>query len=99
MTYLQACKPVNSGDANILLAGKTAVRLCSGMDNETPIRPTDLAEKLGISVPYASQLLSGARVPSLTLAIEYFEKSGVRLGPLVSKSDEQIETLRQALAA
>jgi transcriptional regulator with XRE-family HTH domain len=72
----------------------------TGMETETPpIRPTDLAEKLGISVPYASQLLSGARPPSLPLALDYFAKSGVKLGPLVSKTDEQIEILRQALAA
>ena len=66
---------------------------------ETAIRPTDLAEKLGISIPYASQLLSGARVPSLALALEMYAKSGQKFGPLKDKSEEQIETLRQALAA
>jgi transcriptional regulator with XRE-family HTH domain len=61
------------------------------------IRPTDLAEKLQISTPYASQLLSGARVPKLELALDMFKRSGVKLGPLKGKSDEEIETLRKAL--
>jgi transcriptional regulator with XRE-family HTH domain len=69
--------------------------------NDTPerIRPTDLAEKLEVSVAYASQLLSGARVPSLALAIDMFDRAGVKFGPIKGKTDDQIELLRQALAA
>lgn len=63
------------------------------------VRPTDLAQKLDISIPYASQLLTGARVPSLQLAVDMFDRSGVRIGPLKGKTDEQISTLREALAA
>jgi transcriptional regulator with XRE-family HTH domain len=72
------------------------------MSNEAQpesVRPTDLAEKLGVSVPYASQLLSGARVPKLELALDMYDRSGVKLGPLKDKTDEQIATLRSALAA
>jgi transcriptional regulator with XRE-family HTH domain len=72
------------------------------MENENddkPIRPTDLAGKLDISVAYASQLLSGARVPSLALSIDIFDRAGIKLGPIKEKSDEQIATLREALAA
>lgn len=62
------------------------------------MRPTDLAGKLGVSVAYASQLLSGARKPSLELAIRLFDKAGVQLGPLVGATDEEIETLRKLAA-
>lgn len=71
------------------------------MDTDQPekMRPTDLAEKLNVSVAYASQLLSGARVPSLALSIDIFDRAGIRLGPIAEKSDDQIATLREALAA
>jgi transcriptional regulator with XRE-family HTH domain len=65
------------------------------MDNNKQIRPTDLAETLGISVAYASQLLTGARVPSLLLALQIFDKSGVKLGKLEDASDEDIEVIRK----
>lgn len=67
--------------------------------SEPKMRPTDLAEKLDCSLAYASQLLSGARVPSLELAISIFDKSGVKLGKIADKSDEEIAVLREALAA
>ncbi len=67
-------------------------------ENGTPIRPTDLAEKLEISVAYASQLLTGARKPSLALALQFFDKGGVRLGPLAEASEEDIATLRKLAA-
>lgn len=71
------------------------------MDNDQPekMRPTDLAEKLEISVAYASQLLSGARVPSLELSISIYDRAGIKLGPIAEKTDEQIATLKEALAA
>jgi transcriptional regulator with XRE-family HTH domain len=68
------------------------------MQDKPEMRPTDLAGKLGVSVAYASQLLSGARVPSLELALRLFDRANVRLGPLVGASDEEIETLRRLAA-
>ncbi len=70
------------------------------MQNEKPDapRPTDLAETLGISVAYASQLLSGVRIPSIPLAIRFFDKSGVKLGPLADADIDQIATLRKFAA-
>jgi transcriptional regulator with XRE-family HTH domain len=62
------------------------------------IRPTDLAAKLGVSVAYASQLLSGVRKPSLELALRYFDDAGVKLGPLVGATDQEIATLRKLAA-
>jgi transcriptional regulator with XRE-family HTH domain len=67
-------------------------------DEPDPIRPTDLAAKLEVSVAYASQLLSGARIPSLELALRFFDKGGVKLGPLVGATDEEIATLRRLAA-
>lgn len=68
------------------------------MEKENSLRPTDLAKRLGVSVPYASQLLSGARKPSIELALRFFDRSGVRLGPLVDATDEQIAALRDLAA-
>ena len=62
------------------------------------MRPTDLAAKLNVSVAYASQLLSGTRKPSLELALKFFDASGMRLGPLVGATDEEIATLRKLAA-
>lgn len=62
------------------------------------IRPTDLAAKLGVSVAYASQLLSGTRKPSLELALKYYDIAGIALGPLVGATDAEIATLRRLAA-
>lgn len=67
-------------------------------DEQSPTRPTDLAAKLNVSVAYASQLLSGARKPSLELALRFFDSAGVKLGPLVGATDEEIATLRRLAA-
>lgn len=67
-------------------------------DEPVSIRPTDLAGKLDVSVAYASQLLSGARKPSLELALRFFDLAGVKLGPLVGATDEEIATLRRLAA-
>jgi transcriptional regulator with XRE-family HTH domain len=67
-------------------------------DEPDAIRPTDLAAKLNVSVAYASQLLSGTRIPSLELALRMLDISGVRLGPLVGATDEEIATLRKLAA-
>lgn len=67
-------------------------------DKPETIRPTDLAGKLNVSVAYASQLLSGARKPSLELALRFFDLAEVKLGPLVDATDEEISTLRRLAA-
>jgi len=62
-----------------------------------PENPTALATATGISLPYASQLLSDkpdrARVPSRSLAIHIFRTTGWRTRPLEGLTDEQIATL------
>lgn len=66
------------------------------MQTEAPkVRPTDLAIQLECSVPYASQLLSGERIPSISTALKHFDKSGHKFGPLKNASDDEIETLRK----
>ena len=83
------------------MRAKPAFDYAKRMATETPssVRPRDLAAQLGISEPYASQLLTGARVPSLSRAIELYDLCGLKFGPIKDKSDEQITTLREALAA
>lgn len=57
--------------------------------------PTTFAAAAGISVPYASQLLSGARQPSRTLAISIYRKTGRKMGPIANVSDEDIAVLER----
>jgi len=62
---------------------------------EKPITPTRLAAEIGISVPYASQILSGARTPSPGIALRAFRLCGVRVGSLVSATDDEIAVLHK----
>lgn len=62
---------------------------------DKPLRPTDLAEQLDCSVAYASQLLTGARVPGTGTALKIFDKTGHRFGPLKTATDEEIALLRK----
>jgi len=55
--------------------------------------PTEMAKATGISVPYASQILSGQRVPSRRLAIAIFQTTGHKFGPVSALSDDDIATL------
>jgi transcriptional regulator with XRE-family HTH domain len=67
-------------------------------DQTQSMRPTDLAAKLNVSVAYASQLLGKKRIPSLELAVRIFDAAGIKLGPLVGATDEEIDTLRRLAA-
>ena len=62
----------------------------------------ELAESAGISEPYACQLLSDdpeqKREPSLKMAIQIYDKTGLQFGILKTLTPEQIEPLRKAAA-
>ncbi len=64
---------------------------------DKPASPTELATAAGISVPYASQLLSAdpakRRDPSRPLAIHILRRTGWRHPMLAGLTDEQIATL------
>lgn len=57
------------------------------------LTPTALAATLKISVPYASQLLTGAREMPRALAVKLYRATGQKLGPIAGATDDQIETL------
>lgn len=61
--------------------------------------PTEFAAAVGISVPYASQILNGQRDPSRALAITIFRRTGQKLGPIAGASDDDIEMLARFEAA
>jgi hypothetical protein len=61
--------------------------------------PTELSKAAGISVPYASQLLSGARGASLRVALNIFDKTGLQFGVLKGLPKETIDQLRPKIAA
>ena len=62
----------------------------------------DLAEKAGISLSYATQLLSEdpeqRREPSLGMALKIYERTGEQFGILKGMNPEHIEALRKAAA-
>lgn len=64
-----------------------------------PMPPSDLATAAGISVPYASQLLSSnpaqRRTPSRPLAIHIFRKTGWRHPSIAELTDDQLAMLEQ----
>lgn len=57
------------------------------------LTPTSVAAALDISVPYASQLLSGDRDMPRGIAIKLFRATGAKLGPIANATDDEIETL------
>ncbi len=57
--------------------------------------PTTLSNATGISVPYASQLLSGARTASHGLAVKIFRTTGLKLAPIDGLSEEEIAVLEK----
>ena len=59
------------------------------------IRPTDLAKDLGISVPYASQLIAGTRPRTVETALRIQEKTGHKFGPIANATDEEVRLLRK----
>jgi hypothetical protein len=63
------------------------------------LTPTALSIKAGISVPYASQILSDkpkqARTPSRSLAIHIFRKTGWRHDSIAALSDAEIDVLER----
>ncbi len=63
--------------------------------HQPTLTPTAMANRVGISVPYASQLLSGRRVPSRALAVRIWRGTGQKLGPLTHIEDADIEALER----
>lgn len=59
------------------------------------IRPTALAASAAISIPYASQLLSGEREPSRTVALRVYDAVGLQLGFLANLSASEIAMIRK----
>lgn len=59
------------------------------------IKPTELAGLLDISQPYATQLIRQDRPWTRRLAIALYRKRGVRVGPLVGATDEEIDVLER----
>lgn len=56
--------------------------------------PTELADAAGISVPYASQVLSGERGASLNMAFKIYDATGLQFGILKGLPKETVEQLR-----
>lgn len=68
-----------------------------------PLTPSLLSKTLGISMPYASQILSDNskinRPPKLPMAIRIYRATGHRLGPIADSTEEEITGLESHLTA
>jgi hypothetical protein len=60
------------------------------------ISPTKLSQDAGISLSFASMLLSRKRQPS---ALTIYDKTGLKLGLLEGQPEEVIDSLRPKAAA
>jgi hypothetical protein len=58
-------------------------------------KPSELAKEAGISVPFASQVISGIKPLPRSLAIRIFRWRGVKLGPIANATDEEIDVLER----
>lgn len=61
--------------------------------------PTELSKAASISVPYAWQLLNGARKPSLVVALRIYDATGLQLGTLEGLCERDIEAARRMAVA
>lgn len=59
--------------------------------------PTELSGAAGISVSYASMILSERRQPPLGTALSIYDKTGLQFGLLKGASREAIEGMRRQL--
>lgn len=60
--------------------------------------PTRLAAAVGIGKAHASNILSGARTPSLDLALRIFGVTGQKFGEIAGLTDADAETVRAIFA-
>lgn len=64
------------------------------MDTEADkLTPTKLSQAIGVSVPYASQLLSGERTPPVPTAIRIYRATHLKMGPIANATDDEIDVL------
>jgi transcriptional regulator with XRE-family HTH domain len=61
--------------------------------------PTEFAAKVGISVSYASEVLTGTRQPSQKLAVKIYQATGRKLGPIAGLGDDDIAALERIESA
>lgn len=57
--------------------------------------PTEFSKAMGISVPYASQILSAQRSPSKKLAVRIYRITGWRHETLANFADEDLNVLER----
>jgi len=63
------------------------------------LKPTAFARTVGISVPYASQILRGLKTPTHALAIRIYRATGRKMPPIEGVSDAEIEVLERFAGA
>ena len=64
---------------------------------DTAYTPTQLADAVGISTPFAWQIMNGKRKPSQAMALRIHAATGMKLGPIAALADDDIATLARIL--
>lgn len=68
------------------------------METAQALRPSTLVHRVGITMGYASQLLSKKRKPSDEMAVRIWRETGAKLGRLENLSDSDAQAFADALA-
>jgi DNA-binding transcriptional regulator YdaS (Cro superfamily) len=64
-------------------------------DAPKALTPSELSAAVGISLPYASQILGGKRPLPQALAVKIFRATGRKLGPISAATDDEIDVLER----
>lgn len=64
-------------------------------DEPKKLRPVDVARALGVSRPYAWQLLKGDRTLTTAMAVKIARKTGHKIGPVADASDAELAILER----
>lgn len=62
------------------------------------INRTAIADAVGMSVAYASQIVGGKRIPPLSTALTIYDKTGYQFGLLEGASTRDINVVRRLAA-
>ena len=74
------------------------MKVCVGQTTGMAITPAELSRRAGIHRVYAWQLLNERRSPSLELALQIYDATGLQLGMLKGLKADEIPTMRKAAA-
>lgn len=65
------------------------------MSHAPHVRPKDFADATGVTNGFASLVLKGVKPMPRRVAIEFFRKTTIKLGPIANATDDEIAVLEK----